>query len=63
MYKKNIIFLKGDSGGPGVINADSDPVLVAVNSFISGTGCESGNPAGYTRVDYYRDWIKENSGV
>ncbi|KAJ3649437.1 hypothetical protein Zmor_021179 [Zophobas morio] len=53
----------GDSGAPAVINPESDPVLVALTIFISDTGCEMGHPAGYTRVDYYRDWIKENSGV
>ncbi|XP_063918630.1 collagenase-like [Zophobas morio] len=53
----------GDSGAPGVINLDSDPFLVAITIFSSDTGCESGYPSGYTRVDHFRDWIQENSGV
>ncbi|KAJ3649447.1 hypothetical protein Zmor_021189 [Zophobas morio] len=53
----------GDSGGPVVVNADSDPVHVAIVSFGSDAGCESGSPSGYTRTAYYRDWIKTNTGV
>ncbi|KAJ3649451.1 hypothetical protein Zmor_021192 [Zophobas morio] len=53
----------GDSGGPVVINADSDPVHVAIASFVGDTGCEAGTPSGYTRTAYYREWIKTNTGV
>ncbi|KAJ3649444.1 hypothetical protein Zmor_021186 [Zophobas morio] len=53
----------GDSGGPVVIDADSNPVHVAVVSFVSTEGCESGAPSGYTRTAFFRDWIQENTGV
>ncbi|KAJ3649445.1 hypothetical protein Zmor_021187 [Zophobas morio] len=53
----------GDSGGPVVINAGSNPVHVAVVSFVSDAGCESGAPSGYTRTAVYRDWIQENTGL
>ncbi|KAM8709564.1 hypothetical protein ACLKA7_016379 [Drosophila subpalustris] len=51
----------GDSGGPLVL--ESGKILVGVTSFVSSAGCESGAPAGFTRVTSYLDWIKEKSGV
>ncbi|XP_030386347.1 serine protease 3-like [Scaptodrosophila lebanonensis] len=51
----------GDSGGP--LTLASDGKLIGVTSFVSSAGCESGAPAGFTRVTSYLDWIKENSGV
>ncbi|KAJ3649456.1 hypothetical protein Zmor_021197 [Zophobas morio] len=53
----------GDSGGAAVVNADSDPVQVAIVSFVSFTGCEMGAPSGYTRTAYFRDWIKDKTGI
>jgi secreted trypsin-like serine protease len=53
----------GDSGGPAVINTDTNPVHVGIISFVSTMGCESGRPNGYTRTAHYRNWIKANSGV
>ncbi|KAH8235126.1 hypothetical protein KR032_008959, partial [Drosophila birchii] len=50
----------GDSGGPLVLS--SDRKLIGVTSFVSSAGCESGAPAGFTRVTSYLDWIKDNSG-
>lgn len=32
--------------------------LVGVASFVSGNGCESTDPSGYTRVFPYQDWIR-----
>lgn len=49
----------GDSGGPFVVNGS----LVGVTSFVSAAGCESGGPDGFTRVTYYMDWIKRNTGM
>ena len=46
-----------------MIDADSNPVHVAVVSFVSTEGCESGAPSGYTRTAFFRDWIQENTGV
>ncbi|XP_016973573.1 serine protease 1-like [Drosophila rhopaloa] len=51
----------GDSGGPLVLA--SSKILIGVTSFVSSAGCESGAPAGFTRVTSYLDWIKENSGI
>ncbi|XP_044261229.1 transmembrane protease serine 9-like [Tribolium madens] len=53
---------EGDSGGPLVTN-DSEPVHVGIVSFGHPDGCESGNPAGFTRTYYFIDWIKENTVV
>ncbi|ALC43174.1 CG10477 [Drosophila busckii] len=51
----------GDSGGPLVLISDNK--LIGVTSFVSSAGCESGAPAGFTRVTSYLDWINANSGV
>ncbi|CAH1365736.1 hypothetical protein MTP99_002005 [Tenebrio molitor] len=53
----------GDSGGPVVIDADTNPIHVAVVSFVSNDGCEADSPSGYTRTAFYRDWIKNKTGV
>ncbi|KAJ3649457.1 hypothetical protein Zmor_021198 [Zophobas morio] len=53
----------GDSGGPAVVNGTTNPVHVAIVSFVSTKGCEAGLPSGYTRTAYYRDWIKNNTGI
>ncbi|KAM8709566.1 hypothetical protein ACLKA7_016381 [Drosophila subpalustris] len=52
---------QGDSGGPLVLN--SNKVLVGVTSFVSSAGCQSGAPAGFTRVTSYLNWIKSNTGI
>ncbi|XP_034657626.1 serine protease 1 isoform X1 [Drosophila subobscura] len=51
----------GDSGGPLVLTSSN--VLIGVTSFVSSAGCESGDYAGFSRVTYFLDWIKSNSGV
>ncbi|XP_053976587.1 trypsin-2-like [Hylaeus volcanicus] len=49
---------QGDSGGPLVVNGK----LVGIVSW--GQGCGEPNyPGVYTDVSYYRQWIKQNSGV
>ncbi|XP_043063731.1 serine protease 1-like [Drosophila ficusphila] len=50
---------QGDSGGPLAL----DGTLIGITSFGSPDGCEVGEPAAFTRVTSYLDWIKENSGV
>ena len=32
-------------------------------SFGSSAGCEVGYPAGFTRTEYYLDWIKQQAGI
>ncbi|KAL5292140.1 hypothetical protein ACFFRR_011138 [Megaselia abdita] len=51
----------GDSGGPLV--SKSTRRLIGVTSFVSARGCESGGPAGFTRVTSYLDWIKQYTGL
>ncbi|XP_017890394.1 trypsin epsilon-like [Ceratina calcarata] len=49
---------QGDSGGPMVVNDQ----LVGIVSW--GIGCGGRNQPGvYTDVSYYRQWIKQNSGI
>ncbi|EDX09385.1 serine protease 1 [Drosophila simulans] len=50
---------QGDSGGPLAL----DGVLIGATSFGSADGCESGAPAAFTRITYFRDWIKGISGI
>ncbi len=49
----------GDSGGPVVVNG----IVVGITSFTSSAGCQSGYPAGYSRVSHFRGWIQSNSGI
>lgn len=49
----------GDSGGPLNYNGR----LVGITSFVSARGCQSGGPDGFTRITYYLDWIKQNTGL
>ncbi|XP_037933239.1 serine protease 3-like [Teleopsis dalmanni] len=51
----------GDSGGP-LVDMSSGR-LIGINSFVSGNGCEVGDPAGFVRVTAYLNWIRKNSGV
>ena len=50
---------QGDSGGPLTFNG----VHVGLTSFGSSQGCESGAPDAFTRTSYFRDWIREKTGV
>lgn len=52
----------GDSGGPLVLT-DGSRTQVGVVSFGSSRGCDAGDPAGFTRVTWYLDWISENTGI
>lgn len=51
----------GDSGGPLVSTTTGE--LIGVTSFGSSAGCEKGYPTGYSRVTYFRDWIKYHTGI
>ncbi|XP_034827882.1 collagenase-like [Maniola hyperantus] len=55
---------QGDSGGPlVVIDVDGVPSEVGVTSFVSGTGCHTGFPAGFIRPGHYHRWLTEVTGV
>ncbi|EDW78108.2 uncharacterized protein Dwil_GK24185 [Drosophila willistoni] len=51
----------GDSGGPLVLQDDAK--LVGVTSWVSGNGCQSGDPSGFTRVTSHLEWIRDNTGI
>merc|ERR1712107_568911 len=36
---------------------------VGIVSFGASAGCEAGMPAGFTRTEYYLDWIKSETGI
>ncbi|RZB38746.1 Trypsin domain containing protein, partial [Asbolus verrucosus] len=50
---------KGDTGGPLIQRAGRGwTIVVAKTSFVSGNGCETTDPSGYTRIFGYNDWIR-----
>merc|ERR1712226_1673629 len=58
----------GDSGGPLVQKAGGKAAgdqwtQVGIVSFGASAGCEVGMPAGFTRTEYYLDWIKSETGM
>merc|ERR1712210_356474 len=58
----------GDSGGPLVMKAGMRAAgqmwnQVGIVSFGSSAGCEVGYPAGFTRVEYYLEWIMSETGM
>jgi len=53
----------GDSGGPLTWVEDGRSVTRGIHSFVSGGGCESGNPEGDTNVKKYLDWIEISTGI
>ena len=60
--------LQGDSGGPlnmkkDVKEAGQVWTQVGIVSFGASAGCELGYPTGFTRTEYYLDWICSNTGI
>merc|ERR1719187_3167331 len=55
----------GDSGGPlGHYDAASERwIEVGIGSFGAASGCELGYPGGFTRTNYYLDWILDQAGI
>jgi len=58
----------GDSGGPLNMKAEVKAAgqqwkQVGVVSFGASAGCEVGLPSGFSRVEYYLDWIKANTDI
>merc|ERR1711935_647675 len=52
----------GDSGGPLVCKTGDDYTLAGVASFGVVT-CTTSMPSIYSRISFFRDWIKDNSGI
>jgi secreted trypsin-like serine protease len=52
-----------DGGNPMVVDVNTNPVHVGVSIFMSGNGCDSGHPSGYTRTASFRNWIRDTTGV
>ena len=52
----------GDSGGPLACKVGGQWVLAGATSW-GHPGCDVNYPTAYSRVSYYRDWIKENTGI
>ena len=53
---------QGDSGGPLVCKVGDVYKLAGATSF-GRSNCSVRYPTVYTRVSYYRDWIKSTAGV
>ncbi|XP_037078019.1 collagenase-like [Pollicipes pollicipes] len=53
----------GDSGGPLMVLQGGRWTQVGISSFVAGAGCETGDPAGYTRVGPYISWIRDHTDV
>ena len=58
----------GDSGGPlnmksEVTKAGQKWKQVGIVSFGASAGCEVGYPSGFSRVEYYLDWISSETGM
>merc|ERR1712098_378497 len=55
----------GDSGGPlGYYDETRERwIEVGIVSFGASAGCEVGYPSGFTRTNYYLDWIKDQAGI
>ena len=49
-----------DSGGPLACQVGSSWVLAGATSW---GACSVDSPAAYTRVSYYRDWVRQNAGI
>lgn len=50
----------GDTGGPCVSTVTGE--LIGISSFVPVSGCEV-SPSVYSRVTYFRDWIKKETGI
>lgn len=51
----------GDSGGPLTTQVNGRLVQIGIVSFVAGSGCQRGLPAGFVRVTSFLDWIAANS--
>lgn len=54
----------GDSGGPLALRPNNTkPTLVGMVSFVSGRGCDVGDPQGFTRIGSYLEWISNVTNI
>ncbi|CAH0696735.1 unnamed protein product [Spodoptera exigua] len=54
----------GDSGGAlTIIDVDGKPTQIGIMSFGSSRGCNTHNPSGHVRPEYYHDWIEKQTGI
>jgi len=53
---------QGDSGGPLVCKTGDHYTLAGVTSFGIAT-CPTSSPSAYSRVSFFRGWIKKHSGI
>lgn len=57
----NLCYFQGDSGGPLACNVNGQWYLAGATSW-GISGCTTrGYPSVYTRVSYFRDWIREKT--
>jgi len=52
----------GDSGGPAVIKKNNENVLVGIASWVGSGECDTRLPQVYTKVSFFRNWIRSESG-
>ncbi len=53
---------QGDAGGPLVCRVNGHYELVGVTSWVP-KGCLIDYPAVYSRIAFFREWIKEKTGL
>lgn len=53
----------GDSGGPLMYQDNGTQILAAMVSFVSGRGCDYGDPQGFTRIGSYLDFISNTTNI
>ncbi|KAJ3638467.1 hypothetical protein MTP99_001830 [Tenebrio molitor] len=52
-----------DSGDPLVLDVNTNPVHVGLLSSLGSLNCESGIPSGFIRTAFFRNWIRDVTGV
>ncbi|XP_004928979.1 collagenase isoform X2 [Bombyx mori] len=54
----------GDSGGPLTMDdLDGSPTIVGITNFGYARGCNTPNPSGFVRPEFYHDWLKQVTGI
>lgn len=73
MYKSihqkmnNLVFLiifQGDTGSPLITRMRTGVMEhIGIASFVSGNGCETTEPSGFTRTHPYVDWLTDITNI